>query len=54
VELTDTVLRGVCSRAVVILDENNNVKYTEHAIMDSKAAEAVRGYIKYLTQILEN
>jgi len=32
----------------------NNVKYTEHAIMDSKAAEAVRGYIKYLTQILEN
>lgn len=28
-ELTDTVLAGLCSRAVVVLDENGKVIYTE-------------------------
>lgn len=27
--ITDSVLKGLCSRAVVILDENNKVLYTE-------------------------
>jgi len=29
VELTDTALKGLCSRAVVVLDENNKVVYSE-------------------------
>lgn len=28
-EITDSVLKGLCSRAVVVLDENNKVLYTE-------------------------
>ena len=29
VQVTDSALAGLCSRAVVVLDENNNVTYTE-------------------------
>jgi thiol peroxidase len=29
VEITDSALRGLCSRAIVVLDENNRVLYTE-------------------------
>jgi len=29
VRITDSVLAGVCSRAVIVLDENNKVLYTE-------------------------
>src|ERR1051326_5480478 len=29
VEITDSAFRGLCSRAIVVLDENNRVLYTE-------------------------
>jgi thiol peroxidase len=29
VEITDSALKGLCSRAIVVLDENNRVLYTE-------------------------
>ena len=29
IQITDGALAGLCSRAVVVLDDNNNVTYTE-------------------------